>query len=511
MFTLIGFVTVLLSQAQETDSLLLAANADEEVCTIHNDTTWKNPALGTQVHLQRLCSIDTLVIKKRNITAPLLETFAINAAVWGYDHFLFDKGWANVKKHHIEHNLKCTWILDNDSYSGNQFSHPFHGSMFYNSARYHGNNYYTAALYPLVGSMVWEYFCETNEPSYNDLLSTGFGGSAIGEVTYRLSDIVFDNSKTGINRLMRELIGGFLNPSRGFHRLFAGQMWKVSPSRGKMVEPEPFSIDVGIGNRYMHEMRHEHRYKNVGYVDFNINYGLHFDGKNWHKPFDYFRAYAQLNLSTQDPTFSKIELVGRVATKQWMTDHDWKFDLGLYQIFRYIDNYGKNGKSESRQRPGDYALLNEACSFGGGMYAEKESCRFTFSNDFMLDAIPFGGTSSDYYRPSRYNFASGFSLSDNIRFCLNNRLVIGDEGYFARLFVFKGAKTPDPTLRNRWFWGDKGNNSVFMNRAYLNIGLFKNLKLNLEHRIYYRRSNYAVYKSVHAKSYEILAGLTYAL
>ena len=221
----------------------------------NNDTTWINPVLGSRVHLQRLDDFDTLVVKKRKTLTPILESLGINFSVWAYDRFYHNAGWAKVDDKTIKHNLECSWILDCDSYSGNQFSHPFHGSMFYNAARYHGHSYYASALYPLVGSFVWEYFCETNEPSYNDFLSTGIGGSAIGEATYRISDIVFDNSKWGVERIFRELIGGFLNPARGVHRLFSGQMWHRSQDRGKMVEPEPFSFDISAGGRFMTEMR----------------------------------------------------------------------------------------------------------------------------------------------------------------------------------------------------------------------------------------------------------------
>lgn len=481
---------------------------------LHNDTVWKDYAMGTRVHLQRLTDTDTLVTIRKNDIKPILESLAINFGVWGYDHFFKDADWADVNAHTIHHNLRCKWILDHDSYSGNQFSHPYHGSMFYNAARYHGHDYYTSALYPLIGSCVWEYFCETNEPSYNDFLSTGIGGSAIGEMTHRVSDLVFDNSKTGVRRIFREIVGSFINPSRGFHRLFSGEMWRVSPSRGKRVSPEPFSLDVGIGNRYMREMRRQKRQKNVAYIDFAMNYGEHFDGKDHHQPFDFFRLYAQLNLSNEDPTFSDIDIRGRIATKQFQSHNDWKFDLGLYQVFKYVDNYGENGKSKSRMNAGDFAFINEACSFAGGLYMEKVHRGVSFSNDFMLDAIAFGGNTADYFSKRTYNYASGFSLRNEIRFCVNNRMVIGDDFYFVRMYMFKGnepMKPDTPVEYSKWAWGDKGNCSIYQNRAYLQFFLKHNLKLNAEHKLFYRRSNYASFDNVHAKSFELRFGIIYAI
>ena len=109
---------------------------------VYPDTTWQSFTTGSRVHLQRLSPLDTLVIPKKNSFKPILESLAINFGVWGYDHFIRDEGWADVTGKTIKHNFKAGWSLDIDSYSGNQFSHPYHGSMFYNAARYHGHNYY---------------------------------------------------------------------------------------------------------------------------------------------------------------------------------------------------------------------------------------------------------------------------------------------------------------------------------------------------------------------------------
>ena len=132
------------SQKQENDTVQTIINNDtvkdfqdtydnnrfkKRKTFLHNDTVWKDYAMGTRVHLQRLSNADTLVRTEKSLIKPVLESVAINFGVWGYDHFFKDEGWADVNAHTIHHNLKCKWILDHDSYSGNQFSHPFHGSM----------------------------------------------------------------------------------------------------------------------------------------------------------------------------------------------------------------------------------------------------------------------------------------------------------------------------------------------------------------------------------------------
>lgn len=494
----------------DTDTLYHVAYDNDTYHTIqpyeHHDTVWTNFNTGSRVHLIRLNqTTDTLVQLNRNGIKPVLEALAINFGVWGWDHFVTDRDWADINIHTIRRNLKHDFVLDHDSFSGNQFSHPFHGSMFYNAARYHGNSYYTAAAYPLIGSMVWEYFCETNLPSYNDFLSTGIGGTAIGEVTYRTSDIVFDNSKRGLSRVVREIVGSALNPARGIHRLFSGEMWHVSPSRGKMVDPMPFSVDVSLGNRYMSESRHAERSKNVSYVEFTLNYGDHF----WHRekpaPFDFFQLHLLLNTSPHNPTFSDVDIRGRILSKQFMHDNGWDVDLGLYQNFRYVDNYGDKKNMEA----GDYPLFCEAASFGLGTYLKKAGRWLSFSNDFSINGIGFGAVASDYYVARRYNFATGFSLRNNIRFAVNKVGCIGHDFYMARLYVPKGC--PDPSVDGDYYWGDKGHTTIFNGRTYLQFRLVHSLRVNLEHSFFYRRSGYYYLKDVHAMSNEYKLGIIYSI
>lgn len=487
-------------------AMLVAAEEDDR------DTMWIDPATGSRVHLLRLSDTDTLVIPRRNVIKPVFESLGINFGVWGWDHFVTDRGWADINGHTISTNLKHNFVLDTDSYSGNQFSHPYHGSMFYNAARYHGNGYFVSALYPLVGSMTWEYFCETNLPAYNDFFSTGIGGTAIGETLFRTSDITFDNSKTGLNRVLREIAGTALNPARGLHRLLSGEMWRVSPSRGKRVDPEPFSLDVGVGNRHIHELRHRERSRDVAYVDFTLNYGDHFREHTKPAPFDYFRLRLLMNLASRVPTFGDVDIRGRILGKQWIQDvtdatkpEGWAFDLGLYQNFRYIDNYG----DKKEQRAGDYPLVCEAASFGVGGYARNVGRRFSFSNDFSFNGIGFGCVGTDYSLKRRYNFASGFSLRNDLRFSLNRRFCIGEDFYFARLYVPKGNS--DPTYVGLYNWGDRGHSNVFLVRNYLNVNIGHNLKLNAEHLLHVRRSTYYDHPDIHAKSYELKLGLIYSI
>lgn len=467
------------------------------------DSTWIDSASTQRVHQ---ISADTVVQPQRNYWKPLAEGLAINTAVWAWDHYLYDRIWARIDIHSVRQNLKSEWVFDTDSYSGNQFSHPFHGSMFYNAARYHGHDFYVSALYPLAGSLAWEVFCETNRPAINDFCSTGIGGSAIGEATHRASDLLFDNTKRGFRRVVREFFGSVLNPARGLHRLISGDMWHVSHSKEKLVAPEPFSFQIAAGDRFMHEMRHGHHEKHVPFIELDLNYGDRFASKPHQKPYDWFRVHALLNVGGNEPTFSDLDIRGRIVGRQHESETGWESDFGLYQTFRYIDNYG-HYKGLNSQYAGDFMLVNEAMSFGGGWAVQKKSAHHAFSTDLLANVVGLGGVTADYYQPRRYSFASGFSFRNDTKLTLSRRIVVGNDFYFVRLFTFRGCD--DPNLYRRSDWGDKGAASVFINRAYFSAALGSGLHFNLEHILNYRHTHYRYYPDHHAKSYEIKAALAY--
>lgn len=488
---------------------LIAEGAD--AATTPDDSVWTDPISGSRVHLQRLAPTDTLVRLKPQPLKALAYDLGINAAVLGWDYFVQDRPYARISKSVLKNNFRNGFVWDNDSFSGNQFSHPYHGSMFYNAARENGMSYAASLIYPLIGSATWELLCETNPPAMNDLLSTGIGGSAIGEVTHRTSDIFFDNSKTGANRVVREIIGTALNPIRGLQRILSGDMWHVSPYRGKRISPEPYTFEVGTGVRHMTTRGGLSHGMTVPFLNFTFNYGDRFDTSESH-PYDHFRVNLLANLSDQHPTIGELDIVGRIANKELECSNDWNIDLGLYQLLKYIDHYGEDGVQEA----GEYSIISEAISFGAGIYAERHTDTYSLSNDFIASAIAFGGSTSDYFTHRRYNYGSGFSLRNNLTLALNRRITLGNQTYFMRLFTPKGL-TPEEMAHKEEnniptnTWGDRGCNSVMTSNTYLRINLFQQLKLDLSYSLYHRRSNYKYHPSVQAKSYEYKIGLTYSI
>lgn len=507
MFRYIVFLLAFLSSLQ----FYAHDGLEREDIPILVDSIWNDQVTGRKMHLQRLGGLDTLVVVHPNALKALAKDLSINASILAWDYFVQDRDYARITRHVLKDHFTHKPVFDNDSFSGNQFSHPYHGSLFYNTARNEGLSYGVSLLYPILGSATWELMCETNPPSFNDLLSTGVGGAALGEVAHRVSDIFFDNSSTGTDRVVRELLGSLLNPVRAVHRLFSGEMWRVSPSRGKRVAPQPFSFEFGSGYRTMQEFKGNRDFLHAAYLEFEFNYGQRFNSSGKSKPFDLFSLSLLLNLSDDHPTVGNFEISGRLASKQVELKKQWRLDIGFYQNLKYVDHYSRH-----EQSPHNFSLISEAVSFGVGVSAERKTKWVCAKHDFMLSGVVLGGTPTDYFPARRYNYTSGASIRDNTHYYINQKASVGHKFYFARLFTFHGYDAQE--LQERMARqvelncpGDQGAHSVITNNFFLQYNIFKSLRLNLDYQIYYRSSHYAHYPDVHAKSHEWKIGFIYSI
>src|SRR5690606_20092529 len=136
---------------------------------------------------------------------PIGEMLAFNVGLWAYNRYYKDYTFARIDLSTMVDNLSGGWVWDEDQFSINQFGHPYQGSFYYSSARYHGHGFYTSSAYTALGSLQWEYLMENESPSYNDLLTTTLGGAMLGEITFRLSNALLDPRSRGVERVAREL------------------------------------------------------------------------------------------------------------------------------------------------------------------------------------------------------------------------------------------------------------------------------------------------------------------
>ena len=174
---------------------------------------------------------DSTLLQPRRPWKAALETFGLNMLVWSFDRYIVKEDWAYINGHTIKSNFKKGPVWDTDQFTTNLFSHPYHGSLYFNAARSNGMNFWQSAPFAAGGSLMWEFFMENEPPSINDMLATTFGGIELGEITYRLSDLFIDNRSSGAERVGREVLAGILSPVRAsqpyhFRRSLATRFFK---------------------------------------------------------------------------------------------------------------------------------------------------------------------------------------------------------------------------------------------------------------------------------------------
>ena len=151
------------------------------------------------VALPSRTAADTLHTRTRPVRA-LGELVIVQLIPFAVNNVIRDKEWARVSLQSWEENLENPWQWDNDHFIANQFGHPYHGNLYFNSARTNGYSFWASVPWAYGGSAMWELFAEQFAPSANDLLNTGTGGITLGESLYRLSSLVLDNRATGSER-----------------------------------------------------------------------------------------------------------------------------------------------------------------------------------------------------------------------------------------------------------------------------------------------------------------------
>jgi len=143
-------------------------------------------------------------------------------------NYITREEWARVSPQTWANNLSYPWQWDDNDFQNNQFGHSYQGNLYYNAARTNGYNFWASSLWPVAGSLMWEYFFEAWAPAPNDFVNTAVGGVVLGESLYRISRLTLDNTATGKERTFREIGNALLNPVSALNRLVLGETGRVS-------------------------------------------------------------------------------------------------------------------------------------------------------------------------------------------------------------------------------------------------------------------------------------------
>lgn len=450
--------------------------------------------------------------KKKHYWKGVAEATGINVAVHCFDRFVMNEDFAQVNLHTIHHNIKNGFVWDNDQFSTNLFAHPYHGNLYYNSARSNGLSFWESAPYSLGGSLMWEMCGEKEPPAINDLMATTFGGICIGEVTHRISDLILNDSQRGFRRFLREFAATAICPMKGFNRIISGDAWRVRNKNYKYHDESRFPVDLSMsfGDRYLADDGALFRGEQNPYLNIFMEYGDLFN-EDENKPYDFFYAEATFGFSGNQPFINGLHLLGRIWGAPVYTGNTIKAEFGIFQHFNYYDS--KPVKDGTQLTP---YRISEAAAFGPGMIFSfpRVGALTRLEQRIFLSAILLGGTKSDYYNviDRDYNMGSGFSVKTKTHMEFHNfgRFIMHVDYY--RIFTWKGYEgkdlaTIDPLYLNAQ--GDHGNAQLLVFNPIWELDFHGALSAVFSGSYYVRNTHYTYHDDVRAKTFELKLGLTY--
>lgn len=254
------------------------------------------------------------------------------------DESVYDTDWSSFRQ-----NLTGKWVYDDDSFDVNQFLHPYQGNMYHGFARSAGLDYWPALGYTLAGSFLWETAGETSKPSINDQITTGFGGSFLGELLFRMASLTLE-SGDGRPGWLRELGAAAVSPSTGFNRWAYGERFDgVFRSHNPAVYTRAqlgvnlnasLSSNVNLNPVLEGDSVPQEFKRGEATADFTIDYGLPGKpGYRYDRPFDYF--HFQLSAVTSN-YLENIFTYGLLKGRSYAVGDRYRGVWGLYGTYDYI-------------------------------------------------------------------------------------------------------------------------------------------------------------------------------
>lgn len=272
---------------------------------------------------------------KKRFWAALGEGELFNLVVWSYNRFVRKAQFAYVSPSTWWANLSHGWNFDQDSFQTNNFLHPYHGNLYFNSARANGYGFWESIPFAAFGSLFWEYFLENERVDYSDVVPTALGGPVQGEVLFRVSRMILDNTALGKERLFREVAAAILNPAGSLVRLLSGETQKDFPNPDGRF-PSRFALTVEGGYRHVSRRSSDHEHRDQGFAAFALRYGDPFDG-GLSKPFDVFEASLEV-VSPAEAVINRLNERGLVALGDVGSSSANQHRLGVFMNYEYLND-----------------------------------------------------------------------------------------------------------------------------------------------------------------------------
>jgi hypothetical protein len=446
-------------------------------------------------------STDVLRQQKKHFWRAGAEVVGFNIGLWAFDRYVLDGHYAYISWNSIKENFKHGFEWDDDYLHTNMFDHPYSGNLFFNAGRSNGFNFWQSELFAIGGSAMWEMFMESEYPSTNDIIATPVGGAAIGEALYRTSDLILDDRSSGGERFGREIAAFVVNPMRGLTRIITGDAWKLRSTSGRRFGIPPISIELSLGGRMLSLWDYDEGTRAGVAAEINIEYGDKFAGET-KAPYDYFSFLMEVQGIKTQPLLSRVEIVGRLLSKEIVDKKNFKSSVGIYQHFDFFDSDTIKRRESERSLLFPCVVpykLGAPASVGAGVVAQYVPSKdYVFDGYVHVNGLILAGVLTDFYRDyhRNYNWGSGFSVKVGINASLlKNRLIVNMANQFYKIYTWNGydsnvdwSTTPDGKPVN--IQGDRSNSTFNHLEATLKFRMWKMLYLSTGVDLYWRSTYY---------------------
>jgi hypothetical protein len=419
----------------------------------------------------------SLALPEKNFTRAALEVTGVNVGVWLFCRYIREGGTNTGFRIGIQswkENLLNGFEWDDNQFHTNQLAHPYHGSMYFCSARANGFDFWESIPFNFAGSAMWEYFGEKHHASINDWISTSVGGIALGEVLHRFSWMIIDQQAQGRERTWREIGGLFVNPMGSINRLITGDLSRVGPNPPGRF-PEHYQAAMRYGLRYTGE----EKLTNADTTRFFMRLrAMHGDlvGGECRKPFDVFSFDGQLN-------FGDANLLGRAQAIGLLRSWEMHRGENASWYFATTTNYDYISNN---------AYVYGGQSVGGSVLTRVKSDAWSMDAGLGLSWIILGATASDYesYTGRTYDYGPGTNTRLFAVLSHRGRNVAALESDLYYLRIMNGTEA---------------NHLVTETRLTAGLPLKGPLGIGAEFSVYHAERNYADFADVSERDPQLTA------
>lgn len=444
-------------------------------------------------------SADVCLHERKAFWRAGAETVGLNIGLWAFDRYVLKGHYAYISWNTIKENFKHGFEWDDDHLHTNMFDHPYNGSIFFNAGRSNGFNFWQSELFAIGGSAMWEMFMEKEYPSTNDIIATPTGGAALGEVLYRTSDLILDDRSSGGERFGRELAAFLVDPMKGINRIVTGAAWKKRATSGRRFGIPPISVELSLGGRYLSLIENDEGSRAGAVAEINIEYGDRF-AESTKAPYDYFSFLMELQGIKSQPLLSRVEIIGRLLSKEIVKKKDMDLNVGLYQHFDFFDSDTIRPERNAAYFPCSvpYKMGSPTSIGGGAMFRYAPTKLMSFDGYLYLNGVILAGVLTDFYRDyhRNYNWGSGFSVKAGLNWALSDdRISVKIANQFYKIYTWSGydanydwSLTPEGKPVD--VQGDASHSLFNHLEASVNYRLWKRLFLTSGIDFYLRRTEY---------------------